>query len=238
MDYKVQLELFEGPVELLLYLIRKNELDVFDVPISRLTDDFLIYLQQLPKINIEQAADFILMASILIRLKMRSLLPSAEAEPQEEAAISLEQIIEEFKKYQKAAQLLSGLEEKRYNLFPRQGEEYFDLEGGGDLFALTQTFNDVVAKLAPKVSIKIEPRKIRVEEKLEYLKSLIYEKKEIDFVDVAKQCQQIGEVVALFFATLELIRLGIIIVKQDQEFGTIRLILREAKTINPAPEIS
>ena len=89
MDYKIQLELIEGPVELLLYLIRKNELDVFDVPISRLTDDFLTYLQQLPKINIEHAADFILMASILIRLKMRSLLPSAEAEPQEEASISL-----------------------------------------------------------------------------------------------------------------------------------------------------
>jgi len=238
MDYKVQLELFEGPIELLLYLVRKNELDIFDIPIGRLTDHYLTYLQQLPKINIEQAADFIVMAVILVRLKMRSLLPSAEAEPVEEAAISLEQILEEFRKYQKAAQLLSGLEEKRYNLFPRSGEEIYDLEGSGDLFALTQTFNDVLAKLAPKESLKIEPRKIRIEEKLEFLRSLIYEKKQIDFVEVIKDCIDVGEVIAIFFATLELIRLGEITVKQDQEFGTIKLILREPKILEPIPETS
>ena len=236
MDYKVQLELYEGPVELLLYLVRKNELDVFDIPIGRLTDDYLTYLQQLPEINIEQAADFILMASILIRLKMRSLLPSAEAEPQEEAPISLEQIIEEFKKYQKAAQHLSGLEEKRYNLFPRSGEEIYELEGSGDLFALTQTFNDVLAKLAPKESLKIEPRKIKIEEKLSFLRSLIQEKKEIDFIEVVKDCQQVEEVISLFLATLELIRLGEITVKQDREFGTIKLILKEPKILEPIPE--
>lgn len=237
MDYKVQLELFEGPVELLLYLVRKNELDVFDIRIGQLTDDFLTYLQQLTKINIEHAADFIVMASILIRLKMRSLLPSAEAEPQEEAAVSLEQIIEEFKKYQKAAQMLSGLEGKRYNLFPRSGEEIYDLEGGGDLFALTQTFNDVLAKLLPKASLKIEPPKIRIDEKLSFLRSLIKEKKELDFLQVVKDCEEVGEVIALFLATLELIRLGEIIVKQDKEFGTIKLILREAKTFTTLPEI-
>lgn len=236
MNYKVQLELFEGPVELLLYLVRKNELDVFEIPIGRLTNDYLAYLRQLPKINIESAADFILMASILIRLKMRALLPNAEAEPEEEAPISLEQIIEEFKKYQKVAQLLSGLEERRHNLFPRAGEIIYDLEGSGDLFALTQIFNQVLAKLAPKASLQIEPRKIKIEEKLEFLRSLIYAKKEIDFIEVVKDCQEISEVIALFFATLELIRLGEITVRQDREFDTIKLILKEQKTFEPIPK--
>jgi segregation and condensation protein A len=236
MDYKVQLELFEGPIELLLYLVRKNELDIFDIPIGRLTDDYLTYLQQLPKINIEHAADFIVMAVILIRLKMRLLLPSAEAEPVEEVAISLEQILEEFRKYQKAAQLLSGLEEKRYNLFPRSGEEVYDFEGGGDLFALIQTFNAVLEKLAPKESLKIEPRKIRIEEKLDFLRALILEKKEIVFLDVVKDCTEIDEVISIFLAALELIRLGEISVKQDQEFGTIKLVLREPKTLERVPE--
>ncbi len=226
MDYRIQLEIFEGPVELLLYLVRKNELDIFDIPIGRLTNDYLIYLQQIPKIDIANAADFILMASILIRLKMRSLLPSAEAEAEEAASISLEQIIEEFKKYQKVAQLLSGLEAKRYNLFPRSGEVIYDFEGSGDLFALTQTFNEVLAKLAPKTSLKIEPRTIKIEEKLEFLRLLIQKEGELDFVAVVKGCQEIGEVIALFFATLELIRLGEIMVKQEQEFGTIKLILK------------
>lgn len=236
MDYKVQLEIFEGPVELLLYLVRKNELDVLDIPIARLTDDYLTYLRQLVKINIEHASDFILMASILIRLKMRSLLPSAQAEPKEEAPISLEQIIEEFKKYQKAAQFLSSLEAKRHNLFPRPGEQFYDYEGSGDIFALTQVFNEVLAKIAPKGSLKIEPRKIRIEEKIEFLRSVLTEKKEIDFIEVIKDCIEIGEVIALFFATLELIRLGEITVKQDYEFGTIRLILKEPKILKPIPK--
>ncbi|MEO0114618.1 MAG: segregation/condensation protein A [candidate division WOR-3 bacterium] len=231
MDYKVQLEIFEGPVELLLYLVRKNELDIFDLPIARLTDDYLAYLRQMPKINIDSAADFILMAAILIRLKMRSLLPSAEAEPQEEPTISLEHIIEEFKKYQKVAQLLSNLEAERYNLFPRAGEEIYELTGSGSLFALTQTFNEVLAKLAPKESLKISPRKIRVEEKLEYLRALIHKMKVLDFKEIVKNCEEIGEVIALFFATLELIRLGEIIVQQEREFATIKLILKEPEIV-------
>uniref|UniRef100_A0A7C6A9G9 Segregation and condensation protein A n=1 Tax=candidate division WOR-3 bacterium TaxID=2052148 RepID=A0A7C6A9G9_UNCW3 len=227
MNYQVQLAIFEGPVELLLYLVRKNELDVLDIPIGQLTDDYLTYLRQLVKINIEHASDFILMASILLRLKMRSLLPSAEAEPQEEAPISLEQIIEEFKKYEKAAKFLSSLEEKRQNLFPRPGEQVYDYEGSGDIFLLTQIFNEVLAKIAPKESLKIEPRKIRIEEKIEFLRSILVAKKAIDFLEVVKDCVEIGEVIALFFATLELIRLGEIMVKQDYEFGTIRLIIKE-----------
>lgn len=225
-NYRVQLEVFDGPVELLLYLVQKEELDIFDVPIARITDEYLKYLASSQKINLEFAADFLVMAIILIRWKMRALLPSAEKEPVPEPTVNLEAIFAEFQKYKRVAVLLSELEVKQKNRFPRPNTFGFEIEGTNDPWTLSQLFHSLISKLTAADSAQIARLAIRLEEKILFLRTLLRERQSIDFSDAASEYREIGELIVLFFATLELARLGEIAIEQNDEFGTIVLRLK------------
>ncbi len=224
--HEVRLEMFEGPVELLLYLVRKNELDVFDVPISRLTDDFLGFVRSAQKLNLEAAADFLVMAGVLLRLKMRRLLPSQKEEELETPTVTLEQILDEFRKYQQAARLLSDREQERRLVFPRPSV----IPRGRppqkeDLSLLTTAFRRLLEKIKPGPMPEVAPRKIRFEDKLEELRQLIHNHGTIDF-EQALSSSTLTELVVMFIALLELVRLGEIRIRQEKQFGTITLELR------------
>ncbi|MBM3315061.1 hypothetical protein FJY71_04365, partial [candidate division WOR-3 bacterium] len=117
---EVRLETFEGPVELLLYLVRQSELDVCDVPIGRLTDDYLGYIRQARRLDLEVASDFLVMAGVLVRLKARRLVPSQPDEDTETPTVTLDQILDDFRKYQRVAELLGTREAERRRMFPRR----------------------------------------------------------------------------------------------------------------------
>jgi segregation and condensation protein A len=222
-DYQVKTETFSGPIELLLYLVRKNEVDVFDIPLAKITDDYLNYLHQVQNLNIEISSDFLLMAVVLMRLKVWRLLPSTQEEEVHEP-VSLEDIISEFKKYAGVAGFLGDLETKRSHLFPRRGQIVEELpDAAGDIYVLVSAFQKVLEKNIPKASLEIAVPEIKLEDKLDELRRLFAEKVKIGFNDIAEQARTITEIIIMFIALLELIRLGEIRVRQIVEFGEIIL---------------
>jgi segregation and condensation protein A len=233
MDYPdVRLETFEGPVELLLYLVRKNELDVLDVPIGRLTDDFLGFVRSARNLNLESASDFLVMSGILVRLKMRQLLPRPKDEDLETPTVSLEQILDEFRRYQKAARVLSDKEQERRQVFPRPGGVIpkAPVAEQEELSVLTAAFRHLLENIKPERMVEVGPRKIRFEDKLAALRRLLRARGRLRFEE-AVTGRTLTELIVLFIAVLELVRLGEITVSQDEQFGTISLVLnREAET--------
>ncbi|UCG44065.1 MAG: segregation/condensation protein A [candidate division WOR-3 bacterium] len=234
--HDVRLELFEGPVELLLYLARRNELDIIDVPIGRLTDDFLGYVRAANRLNLEAAADFLVMAGVLLRLKMRKLLPVDKDEDLDTPTVTLEQILDEFRKYQEAARVLSGKEAERRRFFPRQASPpRARLTDAGDLSALTAAFQRILSRIKPEPIVAVAPRRIRFETKLAELRRLVRSKGSVDFEE-ALSADTVTEVIVIFIAVLELVRLGEISVCQDRQFGAITLELRtEPGRSGPGP---
>jgi segregation and condensation protein A len=229
----VRLDLFEGPVELLLYLVRKSELDVLDVPVGRLTDDFLASVRQARQLNMESSSDFLIMAAVLLRLKARALLPRGPEEDLTTPTVSLEQILDEFRRYQQVAQLLSSKETERRQLYPRAGESpRSKLAESEDVVALAAALKRVLSKLTPERAAQIAPPKVRLEDKIADLRRIIRERKSVDFEEVVTGTT-VAEVIVLFIAVLELVRLGELRVRQEAEFGTIRLELRE-----PEPDVT
>ncbi len=219
----VRLEVFEGPVELLLYLVRKNELDVMDIPIGRLTDDYLAYLRSTSCLQLDAAADFLMMAAVLLRLKVRALLPKPAEEDLSTPQISLEQILDTYRRFQSAAQILAQREKEQWLRFPRPGEEPRSaVAESEDLILLTRAFSRLVARLKPQPKLTVIPPKIRIEDKITQLRQLLKERVEIDF-DEAVSGATLSELVITFLALLELVRLGEVRVEQQVPFGTIRL---------------
>jgi segregation and condensation protein A len=219
----VRLDLFEGPVELLLYLVRKNELDVTDVPVGRLTDDFLGSVRRAHSLDMESASDFLIMAAVLLRLKTRALLPRSPEEDLTTPTVSLEQILDEFRRYQQVARILSDKESERRLLYPRTGESpRAKVAESEDVVALAAALKRVLAKLAPERVAQIAPPKVRLEDKLAELRRILRERGSVDFEEVVTGTT-VAEVIVMFIAVLELVRLGELRVRQSAEFGTIRL---------------
>jgi segregation and condensation protein A len=212
--------------------VRRNELDVVDVPVARLTDDFLGSVRRAQTLNMEVASDFLVMAAVLLRLKVRSLLPRNPEEDLATPTVSLEQILDEFRRYQQVARLLSNKESERRLVFPRGGETpRSKLAESEDVVALTAAFKRVLAKLSPERAARIAPPQVRLEDKLADLRRLIGRLGAVDFEE-AVTGSTLAEVIVLFIAVLELVRLGEIRVRQDTEFGSIRL---ELRTDSPSP---
>jgi segregation and condensation protein A len=224
----VRLDLFEGPVELLLYLVRKSELDVADVPVGRLTDDFLGVVRQAQELDMESASDFLIMAAVLLRLKTRALLPRGPEEDLTTPTVSLEQIMDEFRRYQQVARMLSDKESERRLLYPRAGESPRAKQAESeDVVALAAALKRVLAKLTPERVAQIAPPKVRLEDKIADLRRTMRERGSADFEEVVTGTT-VAEVIVMFIAVLELVRLGELRVRQEAEFGTMRLELREA----------
>ncbi|MFO7676029.1 MAG: segregation/condensation protein A [bacterium] len=225
---EVRLDLFEGPVELLLYLVRKAELDIFDVPIGRLTDDFLAFVRSANDLNLESAADFLVMSGILVRLKMRALLPRPKEEELDTPTVTLEQILDEFRRYQEAARLLSKREDERRQLWPHPGGTLPPAPAaeGEELTALTAAFRRLLARVRTERVVEVAPAKVRFEDKLAELRGLLRRRGRLGFEEAVGR-GSITELIVMFIAVLELVRLNEIKVVQQDQFGTIELVAQE-----------
>ncbi len=222
-ETQVRLEIFEGPVELLLYLVRKNELDIFDIPIARLTDAYLNILRADDRLNLDAASDFLVMAAVLLRLKVRALLPRPPAEDLSTPQISLEQILDAYRQFQRAARILREKEADQRQRFPRRGETPpTRLAESEDITLLTRAFARLLTRLKPSPQIPIEPRRIRIEDKITALRALLKEKTFVLFEEAVTGAT-IAELIVTFLALLELVQLGEIRVEQEDAFAPIRL---------------
>jgi len=234
MRYRVKLDIFEGPFDLLLFLIRKNEVDIYDIPISEITEQFLSYIGALELLDLNVAGDFIEMVAILMHIKARMLLPKPEIEgedPEDPRTELVERLIE-YKRFKEASYELDDLEEQRQKLYPRKYFDYLPLQeeisdeeflDKVNLFDLMLAFKKAMDQM-PKVTYH-EVRKIEVtvEEQSAYILKQLKTKKILLFQDLMREFKEKIVLIVTFVSLLELVRKGQVIVRQSRVFDDIRI---------------
>lgn len=215
---KIDIGIYYGPIDLLVYLVRKKEVDIFDIPIAQIAEEYLDYIRKIERDDIEDAADFLLMASILIRLKVRSLLPRTPADEEEAKPITLMQIVEEYKKYREIAKAFGLMEAETSKQYPRISREEPPLEEA-DVANLILAFRRLKPQEEKKLVVKRQ--EIPIETIIEEIRNLLSHKQKIDFLDFLRNKEDITVAVAYFFGMLEIVKLGYASVEQEETFGDI-----------------
>lgn len=232
-ELKIKLEVFEGPLDLLLYLIKKDEVNIYDIPIERITRQYMEYLNLMRMLDLDIAGDFLVMAATLLMIKSRLLLPPEERpelEPEEEdPRWDLIRKLVEYKKFKDAAGLLQDMEATQSNSFLRGSEEVpvaapeIGLEEV-TIFDLISVFNEALKRIEPETIGEIFADNITVADKIEMLLALIKEKVTVPFFSLFDHLAARHEIICTFLAVLELVRLHQIIAQQDKTFGEIIIV--------------
>jgi segregation and condensation protein A len=234
-DYKVQLEIFEGPLDLLLYLIKKDEIDVYDVSLERITKQYLDYIDTFKMLNIELASEFIVMAANLMYIKSRELLPKDVQPPEEEASEDdprwelIRQLVE-YKKFKEAASFL-GIQEVKSDEFFVTTPELPDLEtpvvsiGQVGIFDLIRAFQRILKRFENASDFReIVNDRFTVADKIEELLNILPVGGRLRFEELFSSASSRGEVIVTFLAMLELIKLNHLQVEQEQLLGEIVIV--------------
>ena len=236
-DYKVKLEVFEGPLDLLLYLIKKEEVDIYDIPIERITNQYMEYLSLMKLLNLEVAGEFLVMAATLMYIKSRMLLPvdqqvtDAESEEGEDPRWELIRQLVEYKKFKEAALQLGRREEDQANLFTRQAPDTgIKMDKDAPLaevsiFDLIGAFQEVLKRANAREEFReIVEEQFTVSDKIEEILYTLRDCPGIVFRDLFQDAATRAEVVVTFLALLELIRLKRLRVQQPEAFGEIYVV--------------
>lgn len=239
MRYRVKLDIFEGPFDLLLFLIRKEEVDIYDIPIARITEQFLAYMEALQLLDLNVAGDFIEMVAILMHIKARMLLPRPEIEG-EEVEDPLTELVErliEYKRFKEAAYELDDLEEARSKLYSRksfdflQGQEEISDEEYLDqvtLFGLMLAFRKAMDNMPKVIYHEVKKIDVTVEQRSAYIINKLKTKKVLLFQDLMHEIKEKIVLIVTFIALLELVRKQEVVVRQSKIFDDIRIKPKEA----------
>jgi len=232
-SYAVKLDRFEGPLDLLIHLIKRNEVNIYDIPIALITAQYLEYLEVLQELNLDVAGEFLVMAATLIHIKSRMLLPRpdpTQEDPEEDPREALMRRLVEHERYRQAAELLHERETLReaqwqrpdVRVAPIAGEE-LEPELEVDLFSLVAAFRSVLerAKNRPKVDLPSE--QIPIETRIEQMLARLSETEACGFEDLFDDVSSKGDLIVTFLALLEMIRLRLVRVFQAGSFGPIRI---------------
>lgn len=245
-DLPIRLPTFEGPLDLLLFLIRRNEIDIYDIPIESVTRQYMQVLHSMKELDLEVAGDFFVMAATLMYIKSRMLLPTNEqaVQPQEEEEEAdprweLVQQLLEYKKYKEAAQELQTLVERQQDFLERyyQQEQISEVEReleSSDRIDLWNTFNKVLRRLSERiVKGEIQDEEISIAQSMEYILDTIKERESFRFTELLEGKRlTVAFLVSTFLAILELTRLKRLYIIQDAVFGEIECARRD----NPEDE--
>jgi segregation and condensation protein A len=247
-DYKVKFEVFEGPLDLLLYLIKKEEVDIYEVNLTSLATQFIEYIETMRLLDLEIAGEFLVMASTLMYIKSRELLPveqQVQVEGEEDGDDPRWELIRqlvEYKKFKDAAASLQVLEARQEDVFPRMpGKLEFESEPAApradvSIFDLVNAVNSVLKRFTKREDLRdIFEDKWSVSEKIEYLMKTLSERLRVKFSELFEGVTSRSEVVVTFLALLELIRLKQLTAVQSEAFGEIE-ICRVTQPSAAAPE--
>ncbi len=240
MSYEVKLEVFEGPLDLLLHLIKKNEVNIYDIPISLVTQQYLEYIDLMKDLNLEIAGEFLLMAATLTHIKSKMLLPQEEKAGDEEEAedprAELVRKLLEYKSFKEVAEELGQREDTWRDVFFNppdksiESDEEVFIEVG--LFDLLEAFRDVIAKIPDKRSLEIVPDELTVRGRM----TAIIERLDMAAAEgvtlmslIEDECTK-RTIVVTFLALLELARIRLIKLMQAGGSDTIRVYRNEAST--------
>ena len=230
-DYKVRLEVFEGPLDLLLYLIKKDELEIHDIPIETITTQYVQYLELMQMLDLNVAGEFLVMAATLMMIKSRMLLPAEErpeleAEEEDPRWDLVRQLVE-YKKFKDAALHLEALELRREDIFGRDGAEAVlgqepdvALHDVG-LFDLISAFSDALKKVKSEELREIFAERFTVADKIELLGDRLRREKRFSISRMFEGMRSRNEIACTFLALLELIRLNQARAVQKETYGEI-----------------
>jgi segregation and condensation protein A len=248
MDYQVELDNFRGPLDLLLYLVKHNEVDIFDIPIAKITEQFVHYLEVLKLIDVERAGEFLVMASTLMEIKSRMLLPRSEEETAEEDDPRLELVRQliEYKKYKDAALLLEVRAEQQAVRMPRYAVEHsrVTIDAAQQPIQLVELW-DLVSAFGRlmRETLALQPKQILVDETpvhvfMERILVRLAERPRLCFTELFEPPHNRGRLIGTFLALLELIRSQRIAAEQETPYGGIWVALLRAETPGPTAEAS
>jgi segregation and condensation protein A len=233
--YQVKLEnIFEGPMDLLVHLIKKNQVDICDIPIALITDQFLSYIRWMQDMEIDVAADFLVMAATLAHIKSKMLLPAQEAD-QEETEDPRDAIagpLAEYMRIKSAAQKLANRNLPGRDIFTRppsiiaSGSNAEDIPVKAELYELASVYHAMTQRLAQEPGFMITQEKISVKDKMMTILDLLEISKSITFNELAARCCGRAEIIATFLAILEVARLNLIGISQEETSGGLKLFSR------------
>ena len=245
--YSVKLESFEGPLDLLIHLIKTNEVNIYDIPIALITRQYLDYIDMMKELDLDTVGEFLVMAATLIHIKSKMLLPRADpgqAEPLEDPREALVRRLLEHQKFKAAAELLHERAVLRGAQWIRPdasiaeiaGEEYaYEPELEVDLFSLLAAFRGVLERARQRPPMLLPPEQISVERRIEQLLQMLSETEACGFEDLFAEDHSRGGMIVTFLALLEMIRLKLIRVFQTAQFGPIRVYKRARPEDAPRP---
>lgn len=235
-NYTVRLKEFEGPLDLLLYLIKNSEVNIYDICIREITAQYLSYMSLLITIDLENISEFIEMAATLIYIKSKTLLPVDIEYDEDDEDDPREELISKLLEYQKY-KIASGVLEERSgdnNFIPRKNQEpmLFDINDGDtenwkplSIIELVSAFAEVLNKKSEKpYEYEIEKLECTVEEKIIHLQKMLRENESFNYFEVVNEDMSKIELVCIFLAILELVKLGNIMIRQHKIFGDIHIV--------------
>jgi segregation and condensation protein A len=243
--YPVRLANFEGPLDLLLHLIKRNELNIYDIPITLITKQYLEYIDLMQEMNLDVAGEFLVMAATLIHIKSRLLLPRPDPtqdDPEEDPREALVRRLLEHQKFKAAAELLHERETLRSAQWTRPDGPITEIAGEApepeievDLFSLISAFRNVVERSKERPKMYLPSEQIPIEERIEQLLSRLSETEALGFEDLFADVQSRAGMIVTFLAVLEMIRLKMVRVFQTGVVGPIRVYKRARPADAPKP---
>ncbi len=244
MTYKLKLEIFEGPLDLLLYLIRKDDIDIFDIPITEITQQYMAYIERMDVLNYEIIGDFLVMAATLMQIKSKMLLPPDPVDPAQGEQLDprdeLVRRLQEYKMFKEIADNLKEKESYRQDFFHRRIDEGSRLELIEDakeifwdvsLLDLINAFTKILQRFQDQKIYEVTPEEFTVEQKIHEILHALLDRPKVYFAEFFEKARSKAEVIVSFIAILELIRLKELVFAQQDAFGEIELTRNKAKLV-------
>jgi len=225
---------FEGPLDLLLHLIKRDEIDIYDIPIARITQQYLATLELMRQLDLDVAGEFLVMAATLMRIKAKMLLPVPKSDDEEEEGDPREELVQrllEYRLYKEASESLKGSEGERRLVFERGMVPTEDEAGPlplapATLFDLLDALNRVLSRRPERAVYEVRTELYDIEDKMSLIARTVAEQGRLRFSDLVRHARARMEIVVSFMALLELVKLGQILVVQEANFDEILLLPR------------
>jgi len=239
-SYKIKLEMFEGPLDLLLYLVKKDHLNIYDIPIAKVTEQYLQYMELMQLLNLNIAGEFLVMAATLMQIKSKMLLPAEESqglEPEEDPRAELVKRLLEYEKFKEIAQNLKERETRQSDVFkrPKSAQQQIPEENQGyfeaSLFDLITAFSKALEEIPKELFYEVIKDEFSVEDKIHQILHMLLDASSVYLSDLFKQAKNKLEIIVTFLAILELIRLKEIVARQREMFQEIEIIRNKENII-------
>jgi segregation and condensation protein A len=246
MAYKIKLDIFEGPLDLLLYLVRKNHLNIYDIPIADITDQYIEYLNLMQMLDLNIAGEFIVMAATLMQIKSKMLLPAQENEQEEQEEDPRAELVRrllEYERFKEIANSLREKEEQQREVFKRPRSERPQQDAAGNepvyfeanIFDLINAFTQALKDVPRELFYEVVKDEFSVDEKIHTILHMLLLKQTLPVADLFNKAANKIEIIVTFLAVLELVKMREVVVLQSAAFGDI-VISRNQDNIVPLDE--